>query len=107
MSAEILAELRRINARLDSILAPVAPDAVLTREEAAKQLKVSVRQLRRLVAAGHIAALPSGIARAEIQRYATTPAERLRYRPNGKRKADAKEMAQEVRAFLRTRGPRP
>src|SRR5262249_34251351 len=49
------------------------PDVVLKRDEAARQLKMSLRQLQRLIAVGRIAALPSGIARAEIERYARTP----------------------------------
>lgn len=68
---EALARLNAIRAAI-GIEGPQLLDLVLTREQAAAQLKVSVRQLRRLVAAGRIAALPSGIARAELERYAKT-----------------------------------
>lgn len=71
---QILRELRALKDHVAAITTtPVVPDIVLTRAEAARQLKVSVRQLQRLVASGRVVALPSGIARAELERYAKTP----------------------------------
>lgn len=69
---QILRELRELRASL-AALGGVGPDVVLTRVEAARALKVSVRQLQRLVASGRLVALPSGVARAELERYAKTP----------------------------------
>lgn len=99
---EVLAELKRINARIDAISStPVTPDVVLTRAEAAKQLKVSVRQLQRLVAGGRIAALPSGIARVELERYAKAPVVPLpRSVTRPMRERSAKEEADRGRAML-------
>jgi hypothetical protein len=105
--ATILAELRRISSRLDALSVPT-PDLVLTRDEAARQLKMSTRQLRKLVAAGRLASLPSGIARAELERYSRTPQTPL---PAAVSKAvherTPSEMAELVRARLKTmRRPR-
>lgn len=70
--AEILAELRRINERLDAMTPKVEP-LILTRQEAAAVLRISVRQLQRLVRTGRVVSLPSGIAKTELERYARTP----------------------------------
>jgi small-conductance mechanosensitive channel len=106
VSAEILAELRRINARLDAIT--TSADLIVTREVAAKQLKVSVRQLQRLIAAGRLASLPSGIARAELERYARTPPTPLPKMLNkAQRERTASEEAERGRALLKAlRRPR-
>lgn len=70
--ARIAADIERIAARLDALDA-ARDEVILTRAQAAKALKVSVRQLQRLVAAGRLLPHPSGIARAELERYAKTP----------------------------------
>lgn len=101
MTDLILAELRQMNARLERIEQRDTA-VVLTRAEAARQLKVSVRQLQRLVAAGRLAALPSGIARAELERYAKvphTPLPKAMTRPMRERTAQSE--AERGRALLK------
>lgn len=100
--ATILAELRALNAKVDKIAErPAEPDVILTREQAAQQLKVSLRQLQRLVRAGRIMAHPSGIASAELERYAKTPQTRLS-NTTPRRGAVSTEAAQ-LREMLRLR----
>jgi hypothetical protein len=100
--AKLITAIERINARLD-VIAAVRTDVVLTRMEAAAQLKVSVRQLQRLVAAGRLAALPSGIARAELERYAKTPQHPLpKAMTRPIRERTAREEADRGRALLRS-----
>ena len=97
----ILAELKRLNAKVD-VIAATRVDVVLTRADAARELKVSVRQLQRLVAAGRLAALPSGIARAELERYAKlphTPLPKAMTRPMRERTAQTE--AERGRALLK------
>ena len=103
---EILAELKRINERLDSM--GVAADLVLTRDDAARQLKMSVRQLQRLIAAGRLLALPSGIARVELERYARTPQTPLpKAMTKGVFERTSSEEAERGRALLKAmRRPR-
>jgi hypothetical protein len=67
LGEEVLEQLRQINERLSA-----RSDLVLTRRQAADQLKISVRQLQRLAAGGRIALHPNGVARAELERYAST-----------------------------------
>lgn len=69
--------LATIEAKLDELLSRAELPLIVPRQLAAKQLGVSERQLRRLIAARRIAAQPSGIARAELERYAQTPQEPL------------------------------
>lgn len=71
---ELLAECR---AMLKQLLDAQATQLVYTRKEAAKVLRISEAQLYRLLAAGRLVALPSGIARAELERYARTPQPKL------------------------------
>lgn len=103
---KILAELRRINARLDELGASAGPDVILTRDQAAQQLKVSVRQLQRLVRAGRIMAHPSGISRAELERYAKTPQTKLTAGAAKVRRQSVTEEAAELKALLRLRRKR-
>ena len=70
----LVAAVERALERLD---AQAGADVILTREDAAQQLKVSPRQLQRLVRAGRLMAHPSGIARVELERYAKTPQTKL------------------------------
>jgi excisionase family DNA binding protein len=101
--------LQAINAKLDRLLSAGAPsEIVLTRDEAAKQLKVSVRQLQRLIAAGRLLALPSGIARAELERYSRTPQTALlKAMSRGVFERTSSEEAERGRALLKTlRRPR-
>lgn len=103
---DVIAELRALReeiARLADRPAP-GPDVILTRDEAARQLKVSVRQLQRLVRAGRLLAHPSGIARAELERYAKTPQTRLA--ASSPRRSSATEEAAELRAMLKLRRKR-
>jgi hypothetical protein len=82
-------------------------DVVLTRAEAARQLKISVRQLQRLVAAGRIVPLPSGIARAELERYAKTPQTPLpKVVTKPMRERTASDEAARLDALLKTRRAR-
>lgn len=89
----VLEKLKHLDERLEALGS--GPDVILTRDEAARQLKVSVRQLQRLVRAGRLMAHPSGIARAELERYAKTPQTRLKANATlPKRAAVVEEMAQ-------------
>lgn len=101
---DIAIELRRMNERLESIGVAPAGDVILTRDEAARQLKVSVRQLQRLVRAGRLMAHPSGIARAELERYAKTPQTKLSN--TTPRRSAVAEEAEQLRALLRLRRKR-
>lgn len=81
----MLEQLRQINERLAAQV-----DLVLTRKQAAEQLKISVRQLQRLAAAGRIALHSNGVARSELERYAASlvldaPAPRLLTHPQAMR----------------------
>jgi excisionase family DNA binding protein len=103
-AADFLAKLEALReeiARLAERPAPL-PDVILTREEAARQLKVSVRQLQRLVRAGRLLAHPSGIARAELERYAKTPQTKLTATTT--RRASVREDMAQGRAMLRLMG---
>jgi hypothetical protein len=102
-------QLRQINERLGRLLDRAETDLVLTREQAAEQLKVSVRQLQRLAAAGKLVLTRAGVARAELERYAATlvldtPAPKLLTHPQAMRANKAE--AERTRAALKMRGPR-
>jgi hypothetical protein len=81
---------------------------VLTRKQAADQLKISVRQLQRLAAGGRIALHPNGVARAELERYAphwcSTAPPKLLTHPQAMRANKAE--AERTRAALKIRRPR-
>lgn len=102
-SAAILAELRQLAAKVDRLTArSPAVDPIVSRAEAASMLKVSSRQLRKLVAAGRLVAQPSGIARVELERYAKTPQGPLpRVVSKAKRERTASEEAERGRAMLK------
>jgi excisionase family DNA binding protein len=104
----ILDELRVLREKVDRIAAntDAATEVILTRDEAAKQLKVSVRQLQRLVRAGRIMAHPSGIARAELERYAKTPQTKLTAAQTAMRRSSVKEEAADLREMLKLRRKR-
>lgn len=98
--------VRALERALERLEAPEG-DVILTRDQAAKQLKVSTRQLQRLVSAGRILAHPSGIARVELERYAKTPQAKLPQlvsRPM--RERAAKDEADRLEALLSTRRKR-
>ncbi len=101
----ILAAIQRLNEKFDALAAPAA-DVILTRDEAARQLKVSVRQLQRLIRAGRIMAHPSGIARAELERYARTPQTRLTAKATQMRRSSVQHEAADLRALLKLRRKR-
>lgn len=107
-TAEVLKELRRINERLDELAAKPAEPIIYTRREAARELRISMAQLYRLIAAGRLTALPSGIAREELLRYARTPQTKLRSNATrGKREFRASAEADKLDAILkRQRRPR-
>jgi excisionase family DNA binding protein len=103
---EVLAELRLIRADIAALREEREADVILTRDEAARQLKVSVRQLQRLVRAGRLMAHPSGIARAELERYAKTPQTRLTARATQMRRSSVQQEAADLRALLKLRRKR-
>lgn len=103
---DIARELRAINERLAALGAAGGPDVILTREQAARQIKVSVRQLQRLIRAGRIMAHPSGIARAELERYARTPQTRLSESAVRVRRSSITEEAADLKALLKLRRKR-
>jgi excisionase family DNA binding protein len=102
----IFTELKRIAARLDELGTNGGPEVILTREQAAKQLKVSGRQLQRLIRAGRIMAHPSGVARAELERYARTPQTRLTAGATRVRRSSVTEEAASLRELLKLRRKR-
>lgn len=76
---------------------------VYTRKEAARALRVSLSQLYRLIAAGRLEALPSGIARAELERFTRTPQTKLRTNATrGKKVHRASVEAERVVEWLKT-----
>jgi len=103
---EILAELRALREDIASLRDSPGPDVILTRDQAAKQLKVSVRQLQRLIRAGRIMAHPSGIARAELERYAKTPQTKLTAATRVQRRSSINDEAAQLRAELKLRRKR-
>lgn len=112
MSDEALELLRHLSERMDELVAAREPSLVLTRAEAAKALRVSISQLYRLIAAGRIAALPSGIARAELDRYMRTPQTKLTAimsRGKSRRTADQEvdRLSEMLKATRRKRRARP
>lgn len=99
----VLAELRTLAAKVDALVArSPSTDPIVSRTEAAAMLKVSARQLRKLVAAGRLVAQPSGIARVELERYAKTPQGPLpRVVSKARRERTATEEADRGRAMLK------
>lgn len=95
----VLAELAALRIKVDGLGGNLP--LVLTRAEAAKELKVSVRQLQRLVRAGRLMAHPSGIARTELERYAKTPQTKVTEAMTRKRHLSPKEEAERGREMLR------
>lgn len=71
-TAAILDELKRLGSKLD-VLLPKGDEVIVSRVETARRLNMSVRQLRKHVASGHIVAQPSGFYVGEIERFAKTP----------------------------------
>lgn len=109
--ATLLAEVRALHTKVDAALARQAtatPTLVLTRKDAARELRVSLAQLYRLIAAGRLVALPSGIARTELERYARAPQTKLRANATrGKRERSAADEAARLRDMLKAqRRPR-
>lgn len=105
----VLSELRKMNERLERIekRTAAADEIVFTRDEAAAKIKVSLRQLQRLVAAGLLSALPSGIARAELERYAKAPPVALpRAMTKPKRERTAQDEAARLTQLLKARARR-
>lgn len=98
----ILAALRALNAKIDALGKRQAEPIVYTRREAAAELKISVSQLYRLLAAGRLTALPSGITREELLRYARSPQTKLRNETRGKREFRASNEAAKVRDWLKS-----
>lgn len=74
-AAAILKELKALRSEVRRLAEreSAQTDLIVTRDEAARQLKMSVRQLQRLVQAGRISVQPSGFARAELERFVRTP----------------------------------
>jgi excisionase family DNA binding protein len=102
---EQIAEIRAGIARLEAMR---EPSLVLTRKEAAAALRVSVSQLYRLIAAGRLTALPSGIARAELERYVKAPQPKLTtVMSRGKMHRTANEEADRLDAMLKATRRKP
>lgn len=100
MSTALLKELRRMTAQLAALTKP--EPLVYTRKEAAAALRVSLAQLYRLIAAGRLVTLPSGIARDELARYVRTPQTKLTgTMSHGKAQRTATEEAQRGRDMLK------
>jgi hypothetical protein len=109
LDEQAIDQLRQINERLAKLLDRADAGLVLTRKQAADQLKISVRQLQRLAAGGRIALHPNGVARAELERYAATlvldgPTPKLLTHPQAMRANKAE--AERTRAALKIRRPR-
>jgi len=107
-TTEVLAELRRINERLDALSTKAAEPLVYTRAEAAKALRISISQLYRLIASGKLWAQPSGITREALHEYLRRPQSKLKpAMSRGKASRTATEEAQRLRDMLKTqRRPR-
>ena len=108
MSAGIQEQLAECRAMLKQLLEAQATQLVYTRKEAAKVLRISEAQLYRLLAAGRLVALPSGIARTELERYARTPQPKLTaVMSRGKARRAASDEADRLEALLRATRRKP
>lgn len=104
---ELFEELRALHTLIEQRDLPL----IVPRHLAAKQLGISPRQLRRLIAARRISAQPSGIARTEFERYAQTPQEplpRVQSRSTALRTAtdEAARLDARLKALRRPKGAR-
>lgn len=99
--ADIAKEVRRLAALLEHRIQP-SDALIVSRRDAARLINVSERQLRKLVAAGRILAMPSGITRAELERYAKTPQTPLpKMMTRPMRERSAQEEAERGREMLK------